>query len=1755
MLVGLDRDLRAESVDTGIVRSVTVNRRDLIDKHLARYSRPWSTLRELIQNAADAAATSVTIKITTKPSLRVPTPQSDDPSTQLKHVLYNHTVELWKVGNNGQTFRPEDWARLQDIATGNPDEDKIGAFGVGFYSVFDISENPWVYSGTDALQFYYTKDNDLVANRRKLPKRTDTFLELPARDSTSSVPHGQELFSLCQFLVSSMTFGGLQTIQLLIDDWRILSLRKSRADPVTLEIPGGLDKTTPGKFMRVSQITQEGVQVEAEWMKVLDSRASLQSGPATTNPLESTKKSVFSFFKRAAGPSSQSNVKPEQDIKSVADKTPQDLAATSKHKTFFHVNKATIVTNVDRDLGTEFLKLRKKPPPKSTTISFLAQSYDQSAASSLNASPVASKLFKSIVPDGKGHIYVGFSTSQTSGLAAHLNMPALVPTVEREQLDLNSKHIKTWNIELLRAAGLVARISWSAATMELQERLSKYPGMTGGKVLAPEELQEILPAVKWKYETFDWSSTFPLPDVGRYIQDVFWDCAKDFSLFSTRGFVPLDNVRVTSADLSFVEELPIVPESLLQLGLVKRLRREEVLTDVQINDIVYILEKSKKTRTPMQLQQLLAYLATKARANTISQREIQSVLNATVATDDELTPTRILALNDIKEFVNPDRIPPDMPLPPTTIPFKYTKKLSKFDTDALGFQELGPLKWLKWLTEDARANRQLPPEQNMEANSAFASKVLKTLSQNWSNMSQDTKTAMTKLLENRTIIPTKQGMKKPSETYFSSVKLFADLPVVENLNNVKEGFLSALGVRKVLEIGVVFDRLMSGSSQQWSHVDLIKYLASVWDDVPARDRERLKSTPVCPAEGLDGKPTQGRFQISELYEPNDALRRLGLPILQWPREYEPRSKEAKLLRILGLRDAPPYADLVNIIATAGKSADNSLREYALKYFIEHSQSKGYAASPTADVRTPFIPIQGPEDKLSAPADCFTNERAAVFGFSLLRSDLQKYAVLFGVQPDPPIDRCIERLIRKPPRSERQAREMFGYMTSRLGVIKNKHVEALGGANIVPVTTLKDTGNEGASRVRHLPPRMCFLGNGGELANMFDFVDFGKEAELFLMRCGSKHEVNITDIAYLFTQQPAMLMNELKQDRYLEVLMKMSREWKSIKKDKSLVEKLKQAPFLLATKVESLDQPFNLTDDDAKEDSKKWHLAKASEIVIIDEIGNYNLFKAHVLAAPQLDETLEHMYADLGTPGLTSLVEERQQIAGLEPGKRPDQGAALKLQSIILERARLFLHDYPADSRRHDSKWLEKNLTVQTVRSIIIKTSLRGTNIKHEQEKAATLRQDTNSRMWTICIIENYDMAQVSRALARLLLIRPRPFDWIVLEKILLSELRSLQEAGINVDRILQQKEKDAQMAHEMHQRQLEQERRARDEREALEQAMEAQGGRDMDSDVDSRPADPIPGDFPGNNDGKGHEVENAQEPAGLFDGFRKMLGFDPARKPQAASPKGERIEDDHDATEPMEPQRPDADSKQPLPPEPQGPPMTPDELSELSRRAIQTTRPHNASTVKGGPEVHEVKEAHTTCDPSPGTELIYSGRAANLRVLLDVEFIEASGTSKEEFMTTNAEGLKRFASILQDCAAIYKLPRESMNIFYDDKGKTIAFNQQNNVFFNYQTFRNNHLAMVEQGNRDLPIRSWALTTAHELAHNIEGDHNVRFHNVLQSIIESHIPNIADASRMRPIPATSPRQAVHPTRQPTPPPPRQNIPRPSGTAALKGTFKR
>ena len=421
--------LQAQAVEISRGEEVRVNHRALIDKILSRYaSGQWSTLRELIQNADDAGATRVSIRIDTKPSVKVPIPQSDDPSVRLKHVMQHHTVNKWVVENNGERFTAQDWSRLTEIAKGNPDEDKIGAFGVGFYSVFYITDKPFVSSGLEALEFYYEQDA-LCIKRLKhgFMQGTDTTFILEAKDQTSSALRGKDLLSLCAFLTGSMTFVRLQSIELWIDEWRILNLQKSVADPTNISIPKSIRRTSNNGTMRIASVAEESVQLEAEWMHALAWSTNTSKGSAIDAVLEPAKKSLFSFFKKGPDLSNPSNDK-VTGVAKPEDPPTQSLTALYRHKTFFHVHKASIEVTASADMSAKFLQSRKKLPPKSTTLSCLTQSHHEREASSLDKGALAKHLFDSVTPTPNGFVYIGFSTVQ--GKAKRMIRPSLVANVD-----------------------------------------------------------------------------------------------------------------------------------------------------------------------------------------------------------------------------------------------------------------------------------------------------------------------------------------------------------------------------------------------------------------------------------------------------------------------------------------------------------------------------------------------------------------------------------------------------------------------------------------------------------------------------------------------------------------------------------------------------------------------------------------------------------------------------------------------------------------------------------------------------------------------------------------------------------------------------------------------------------------------------------------------------------------------------------------------------------------------------------------------------------------------------------------------------------------------------------------------------------------------------------------------------------------------------------------------------------------------------
>jgi len=77
----------------------------------------------------------------------------------------------------------------------------------------------------------------------------------------------------------------------------------------------------------------------------------------------------------------------------------------------------------------------------------------------MDASTRGDPVFAALIPERQGRVYIGFPTHQTTGFRGHVGAPALVPTVERESIDLADAQLRVWNGELLGCVGIFARYS------------------------------------------------------------------------------------------------------------------------------------------------------------------------------------------------------------------------------------------------------------------------------------------------------------------------------------------------------------------------------------------------------------------------------------------------------------------------------------------------------------------------------------------------------------------------------------------------------------------------------------------------------------------------------------------------------------------------------------------------------------------------------------------------------------------------------------------------------------------------------------------------------------------------------------------------------------------------------------------------------------------------------------------------------------------------------------------------------------------------------------------------------------------------------------------------------------------------------------------------------------------------------------------------------------------------------------------------
>lgn len=1320
--------LREQTVGSNVdEEAVTVNTRALIDKVLARYSSDWTTLRELIQNAADAQASKVTIRFESLPSKTVPVPSGSDKAAFLRHTLQHHTVHRLVVSNNGDPFSPDDWARLKRIAEGNPDETKIGAFGVGFYSVFADCEEPFVISGKKTMAFLW-KGNSLFTKSRTLPsdqEPADTTFLLNYRSTTAPLP---DLMSVCQFLSTSLTFVGLETIELWLDEWNILTLNKKLAPGVDANLPPGIKTITKEKMMKVVGVVHQNAQIDAKWLNaaVWKFKGSNSIAPAEHNEVPGP--SIRTLFSRLTTAASSVHVSARKAREAEAEAqriVGEHIADSSSACVFLRVSTVNIQTYVSTHFAKELERATKKPPPKHTRIAILTSGFEETNVSPATASGITSnkstEIFHQVLPTKNGRIFIGFPTAQTTGMLAHVSAPSVIPTVERESIDLNARYVKTWNIEMLRVAGIACRIAYMSEMDDIKKELSRAVAAAKSHSISRKDAEAMVPRATHVFNQYNAREATPSSQVGQVVEEAFWECSTNayIDVLSTAGVLQSNRVRVVTEPLSFLENVPIVPPSLVTAAqeFIQKLYARGLISDMTVKDIRNELEA--RSLDEAQFTEFMKWASNQFKNAEWDPNTIQSLLNSAVFSLDEKSGSgRIIALSQIKTFLGGGKIPPNMPIPSSTIPFKFSTTIPRIHLEsAFNWEELQIVPWIRFLLEGVNSG-ELSQEHDLQKSPEFAASVLVVISKQWESLSQSSRATIVELFADRTVIPTKLGMRRPAESYFASVKLFDDLPIIEVVSGVKEKVLLAMGVRKTIELNYVFDRLMSRSSKasekngpSWSFVDLVQYLVSVRNDIPSKDIERLRIALICPREEgsfPSKQPSSRLYKISELYEPKEKLREMGLPILYWPSYYRYSSPEGRFLTSLGLKQFPSTLEIIQIMTAAASANDQKKYDYAMQYFQENYIANNYARTDLSQIRSiPFLPVEGrPFPALLSPSACYQNERGAIMGFAILRHDLKQYALRFGVALDPPIQDAVLRLISNPPTSNRNAMEIFGYFAGRVAELNGQLADTLGDALIVPITKRDEKHT-----VRLISPRNCFLGDPSTYGEILDFVDFGPEANSFLVRVGSKQEPNSVELAQMLVDSPARILGILGVGKYLELLRKLAESGNRLKIEKTLWKDLKSRPCLLAYKESSAESSaqkkeadlISLDDYDLDEDEaivRHSLLRKASDIVIQDSVREYHMFREVLATAPQ-DDILEGFYQSLGVPLLSSLVRRDTNHGNV----RRDQMAAQAMRKHIVERSRIFLYEHGQDIK-HDAKWLDKRLSVVLVDSITMTIALQ-----------------------------------------------------------------------------------------------------------------------------------------------------------------------------------------------------------------------------------------------------------------------------------------------------------------------------------------------------------------------------------------------------------------------------------------------------------------
>lgn len=788
------------------------------------------------------------------------------------------------------------------------------------------------------------------------------------------------------------------------------------------------------------------------------------------------------------------------------------------------------------------------------------------------------------------------------------------------------------------------------------------------------------------------------------------------------------------------------------------------------------------------------------------------------------------------------------------------------------------------------------------------------------------------------------------------------------------------------------------------------------------------------------------------------------------------------------------------------------RNRILDFYTTYYHTYEYNRTDLSKIHERFLPSEplNGETQLCNPSEIYSNPACQAFGFNILDRRYIADATKFGIKSDPSSAALEGLLTRKPPTTIQEAKEKFSYLAQRITTFTKTQLLTLSRAKIVPV--IKKGG-----AVKYVAPYLCFINSHQEKEQIweeiFDFVDFGREANTFLEALGVKDRPDPSQIAEQLTHEPRKIYSAMDISGYLRLLALLGTSITSLQRDRQLWAKMKEAPFLLGLATSSEEE-----DGGGKTVAT---LARAQDIVIVDEPRLGVIFRTDLVVAPERDDC-EALYIALGSPHLSSLVRQKYRYRG----NPTTNDLTESLRKHIIERAGIFLTLPEISTHVKKPSFLADNLKIYSYESILVERLLIFGRIRSSNSEKVTAVVDSSAKGLLLTVTDpravNYN--QVAEALNGVVLNKTNRGTDLMFETILKENLDYLRFRGFAVDRLLNRHLEEKRLAKaKAEAEEAERKKQEKGRMKELEQQRAVGQVGQMQRDGNASVANGAMGN--GYRDGPektrkpkipGAWQDEEDEPPAYTAAQGAQQPQQPTsqelvqqpRQPQDTRPLG-FMSSIRTALgipqDPLHPQTPSQQQIQHQQPQQQTPhyPTSQSTIQNQLSSAVNAVRPFNQNSIFQPATSSIVQEApQSYCDSTEAQDLQVYDNAPKWG--LGTFYVPSQRSAFESIVSTKSTEITVFAGLLKRLAEVYNVRQECLHLFWDPRGKTIAFNLRGSLFFNIAYFLELHARQGEPGHtRDAPVY-WFTVIAHELAHNMVHPHGAEHSYWTEAFVSSYM---------------------------------------------------